>query len=336
MISPVKASSNESNMEIYEFGDGIFKKHHITDTEHIKPFLEIPHKFWLNLYGLENENLLKEISEIFEIHTLTLEDIKNTSQRPKFEEFEENIFVVSKMIYFKNKSREPITEQVSILFGKNYIISIQENPFDIFDPIRSRLENPTGKMRKMGTDYFAYTLLDAIVDKYFDCLEHAIEKIESMEDSIIGQSKKTKLPEIFHQRKTIQQIKRTVWPTRELLSAWKKSESPLVKKKTNPFINDVYEHVIEIIENLEIQRESISALVELFMSNISLKQNEVMKTLTIIATIFIPLTFIAGVYGMNFEFMPELGWKYGYLFIWIIFLGTTSVMIFYFKRKKWF
>jgi magnesium transporter len=336
MMSAVKTRSNDINMEIYEFGDGVFKKHHITTSEQIKPFLEVNHKFWLNLYGLDNESLLKEISEIFEIHPLTLEDIKNTSQRPKFEEFEENIFVVCKMIYSKNKSREPITEQVSILFGKNYIISIQENPFDIFDPIRTRLENPTGKMRKMGTDYFAYTLLDAIVDKYFDCLELAVEKIEDMEDSIISQSKKTKLPEIFLQRKTIQHIKRTVWPTRELLSAWKKSENPLVKKKTNPFINDVYEHVIEIIENLEIQRESISALVELFMSNLSLKQNEVMKTLTIIATIFIPLTFIAGVYGMNFEFMPELGWKYGYLLIWIFFLGSTLAMVYYFKRKKWF
>ena len=336
MTSSVKTKKHETQMEVYEFGEGIFKKHLITDPEQIKPFLEITHKFWINLFGLENETLLKEISELFNIHPLTLEDIKNTSQRPKFEEFEENIFVVSKMIYYKNRSLEPITEQVSILFGKNYIISIQENPFDIFDPIRSRLENPTGKMRKMGTDYFAYTLLDAIVDQYFDCLEHAVEKIETLEDNIISQSKKTKLPEIFHQRKSIQQIKRTVWPTRELLSAWKKSESPLVKKKTNPFINDVYEHVIEIIENLEIQRESISALVELFMSNLSLKQNEVMKTLTIIATIFIPLTFIAGVYGMNFQFMPELGWKYGYFFIWILFLGSTLAMVYYFKRKKWF
>jgi magnesium transporter len=336
MIKLEKASSKDIMMEVYEFGENILKKHHIKNTEEIRPFLEVSHKFWLNLCGLEGEDVLKEISELFNIHPLTLEDIKNTSQRPKFEEFDENIFVVAKMIYHKNKSHSPITEQVSILFGKNYIISIQENPYDIFDPIRTRLENPTGKMRKMGTDYFAYTLLDAIVDKYFDCLEFAVEKIESLEDQIISQSKKTKLPEIFNQRKVIQQIKRNVWPTRELLSAWKKSESSLIKKKTNPFINDVYEHVIEIIENLEIQRESISALVELFMSNLSLKQNEVMKTLTIIATIFIPLTFIAGVYGMNFQFMPELGWKYGYFFIWILFLGSTLAMVYYFKRKKWF
>jgi magnesium transporter len=336
MIKLDKTLSKDVSMELFEFGDNILIKHHIKNANEIKPFLDVNHKFWLNLCGLENDHLLKEISELFAIHPLTLEDIKNTSQRPKFEEFDENIFVVAKMIYYKNKAHGPITEQVSILFGKNYIISIQENPYDIFDPIRTRLENPVGKMRKMGTDYFAYTLLDAIVDRYFDCLENAVEKIETLEDHIIGQSKKTKLPEIFQQRKTIQQIKRNVWPTRELLSAWKKSESPLIKKKTNPFINDVYEHVIEIIENLEIQRESISALVELFMSNLSLKQNEVMKTLTIIATIFIPLTFIAGVYGMNFQFMPELGWKYGYLFIWILFLGSTLAMVYYFKRKKWF
>jgi magnesium transporter len=326
----------ETNMELYEFGEGIFKKHHIKTSEEIKPFLETEHKFWLNLSSLKDENLLREISELFDIHALTLEDIKNTSQRPKFEEFEESIFVVAKMIYSKNKSHGPITEQVSILFGKKYIISIQENPFDIFDPIRSRLENPHGKMRKLGTDYFAYTLIDAIVDKYYDCLEDAVEKIEILEDKIISQSRTIRLPEIFHQRKAIQLVKRSVWPTRELLSAWKKSESPLIKKKTQPFINDVYEHVIEIIENLEIQRESISALVEMFMTNLSLKQNEVMKTLTIIATIFIPLTFIAGVYGMNFQFMPELNWQYGYLTIWIFFLISTLTMVYYFKRKKWF
>jgi magnesium transporter len=191
-------------------------------------------------------------------------------------------------------------------------------------------------MRKLGPDYFAYTLIDAIVDKYFDIIEKQEDMIDRMEDQIVSNTSKQKLSTIFQLRKEIQHLKKIIWPTRELLSNWKKSESSLLKRKTDPFINDVYEHIIEVNENLEVQRESIATLVEMFLSSLSIKQNEVMKTLTIIATIFIPLTFIAGVYGMNFQFMPELSWKYGYLLIWIIFAGTTAAMIRYFKQKDWF
>lgn len=325
-----------STMELYEYGEHLFQKHHIKTAEEIRPFLTVPHKFWLNISGLEDEALLKEVAELFDIHPLTLEDVINCHQRPKFEEFENNIFVVSKMVYFLHSNHTPTMEQISIFIGKNYVLSFQEDAYDFFDPIRTRLENPHGKMRRFGPDYFAYTLIDAIVDKYFDILENQEELIDKMEDRVVSEPNKQKLSSIFHLRKDIQQLKKIIWPTRELLSNWKKSESTLLKKKTDPFINDVYEHIIEVNESLEVQRESIATLVEMFLSSLSIKQNEVMKTLTIIATIFIPLTFIAGVYGMNFEGMPELAWRFGYPATWVIFVATTIAMIYYFRKKNWF
>lgn len=326
----------EISMELYAFGENFFEKHHLTAVSQIQPFLDTDKKFWLNVCGLHNPELLKEIAELFDIHVIALEDIKNNQQRPKLEEFDHFIFLVAKMIYTKKDITALEIEQVSFVFGKNFTISFQENTYDIFDQIRTRLENPHGRMRKMGTDYFTYTLLDAIIDQYYVILEMMDTTIEDIEDEIIGDSQKIKLADVYLKRKALQEIKKIIWPTRELIAAWRKSESPLIKRKTNPFINDIYEHTVEIMENLEMQRESITTLVEIFMSNISLKQNEVMKTLTIIATIFIPLTFIAGVYGMNFEFMPELQWKYGYLLIWAVFLISTLAMIRYFKRKRWF
>jgi magnesium transporter len=324
------------SLDLYCFGDGHFEKHHITEISQISPFLAQEHKFWLNIPDLENNSLLEEIKNLFDLHSMTIEDILNPQERPKVEIFDHFILIVAKMLYTRNGIEDLESEQVSIVFGKNYIISFQEKSFDIFDPIRIRLENPSVKIHKNGTDYFAYTLLDAIVSEYYILLEKVTDKIEVLEEDIISQEKRVKLIEIYNQRKSIQQLKKVIWPTRELLSTIKKSESFLIKRRTLPFINDIYEQTVEIIENLEMQRESISTLVEIYMTDISLKQNEVMKTLTIIATIFIPLTFLAGVYGMNFHFMPELEWEFGYFIVWGIFIATGIAMAIFFKKRKWF
>lgn len=334
-LDTVKTVSSPT-MELYLFGEHLLEKHHITSTSQITPYLSQPHKFWLNITGLENLEILQEIAKIFNIHTLTLEDIMNVQQRPKFEEFEDFIFITAKMIFTKRGVENINTEHISLLFGKNFILSFQETPDDVFDGIRSRLENPSGKMRKLGTDYFTYTLLDTVVDQYYQIIELVSERNENLEDRIIGTEKNIKLEDIYLHRKALQDVRKSTWPLREIISSWKKSDHPLIKQKSNIFINDVYEHTIEILENLEMQREMITSLVEIFMTHLSIKQNEVMKTLTIIATIFIPLTFIAGIYGMNFEYMPELGWKYGYIAVWIIFIFTTAVMLIYFKKKRWF
>lgn len=324
------------SLELFCFGEGHFEKHHITDLKKVIPFLDQENKFWLNIHSIQNIDLLNDIKEIFDIHSMAFEDILNTQERPKVEVFDHFILVVVKMLYSRTEIVDLETEQISIVIGKNYVISFQENTYDVFDGIRSRLENSSGKIRKNGTDYFAYTLLDAIVDEYYSILEKITDQIEVLEEKIINEDKKIRLEEIYTQRKSIQLLKKVIWPTRELLSTLKKTESFLIKRRTLPFINDIYEQTVQIMDNLEMQRESITTLVEIFMTNISLKQNDVMKILTIIATIFIPLTFLAGVYGMNFEHMPELKWKYGYWFTWAIFLGISIMMVIYFKRKRWF
>lgn len=325
-----------NGLEVYEFGENVFEKHLVKDFTLLKEMLHKPTKFWINVYGVQNEEILNALAEIFEIHSLTLEDIKNLQQRPKFEEFDQHIFIVTKILHIQNQSSTPLTEQVSILFGTNYILSIQENELDIFDPIRVRLENPKGRMRRFGTDYFAYTLLDAIMDQYYLFIENTADRTELLEELIIKSPHKFKLESLFRIRKVIQEVRKTLRPTRELIANWRKAESKLLQKKTIPFINDIYEYIIEINESLETQKESIITLETIFMTNISLKQNEVMKTLTIIATIFIPLTFIAGIYGMNFEGMPELTWPFGYAMVWVVFFIVTLGMIVYFKSKKWF
>lgn len=335
-MSTSSHSSKTLEMTVYCFGENFLENSVLSEVEEIKPFLEQERKFWLNIPSVKNSKLLDELAKLFNIHPLALEDIKNKNQRPKIEEFEDFILVVTKMIYTKSNIHHLEFEQVSFIFGKNFILSFQENSYDIFDPIRMRLQNPNGRMRKMGTDYFTYTLLDTIVDEYYAILEMMDNDLEKIENHIIHNFEKVKLADIYQKRKSLQEIKKIIWPTRELISSWRKLENPLVKKRTAPFINDIYEHTVEIMDNLELQRESITTLVEIFMSNISLKQNEVMKTLTIIATIFIPLTFIAGVYGMNFHNMPEIKWPYGYFLTWGIFIAVTVVMIMYFKRKKYF
>ncbi|SNS20517.1 magnesium transporter [Belliella buryatensis] len=330
------SSTSHRSLELYTFSENHFEKHHLKNLDELESILGSDKKYWLNVHKSNQEGVFLDVCAYFDLHPVALDDIDNTEQRPKLEDFDNFILIVSKMLYTKSNIDQLEIEQISIAFNKNVVITFQENEYDIFDPIRTRLENPNGKMRKYGTDYFVYTLLDAILDQYYVILELISDQTEKLEDDIINDLKKVHLADIYKQRKSLQEIKKIIWPTRELVSAWRKSDSPFITKRSAPFINDVYESAVEIIENLEMQRESITTLVEIFMTNISLKQNEVMKTLTIIATIFIPLTFIAGVYGMNFEYMPELNWKYGYLSSWIFFLVVSLMMMYYFKRKRWF
>ncbi|MBD8487579.1 magnesium/cobalt transporter CorA [Echinicola sp. CAU 1574] len=324
-------------LELYSFGENKFEKHLIKNVEQVQPFLlQQDSKFWLNISTISNKELITQIGSLFNLHPLVIEAIISSDQRPKIEEFDDYIFIVTKMLYSKNGIKEIQVEHLSILFGSNFIISFQENPQDIFDPIRTRLENPKGKMRRLGTDYFTYTLIDSIVDEYYTILELIADAIEKMEDRIIGQKNNINLSDIYHHRKTLSMVRKNSWPMREIFSQWKKSDHALIKKKNITYINDIYENSIEILENLELQREAMGTLAEMYMTQLSTKQNEVMKTLTVIATIFIPLTFIAGVYGMNFKEMPELEWSFGYPLIWLIFIILTALMIYYFKRKKWF
>ncbi len=334
---PSHNNSKKASLELYLYGDKFLKKLLIKEPDQLTDYLnQKDHKFWLNVSSIQDLDVMHQLAKIFNIHPLLVEDILNVDQRPKIEEFEDYILICSKMIYSKNDLQDIQTEHISLLFGQNFTISFQETSDDIFDIIRSRLENPTGKMRRFGTDYFTYTLLDTIVDQYYVVLEMISDAIEKIEDDLIISGKSISLKNIYLHRKIIREVKKNAWPMREILSTWNKSENPLIKKRTQTFINDVYEHTIEILEELESQREAMTTLADIYMTHLSIRQNDVMKTLTIIATIFIPLTFIAGIYGMNFQVMPELQWQYGYLGVWLVFLLVTALMIRYFKKKKWF
>ncbi len=298
-------------------------------------FKETPTITWINVDGIHDVGFIQELGEIFELHPLIIEDIVNTQQRPKMEESEDYIYVVLKMLYLDNEKKETQIEQVSVVFGKNFVISFQEREGDIFEPIRERIRNGKGRVRKMGADYLAYALIDAVVDHYFIILEKDGEKIEELEDKVVADPEPATLQEIHRLKREMIFLRRSVWPLRELVNSMERIESSLIQKTTRIYLRDVYDHTIQVIDTLETYRDMLSGMHDTYLSSISNRMNEVMKVLTIIATIFIPLTFIAGIYGMNFEFMPELKWRWAYFGVWGVILVIALVMLIYFKRKKW-
>jgi magnesium transporter len=239
------------------------------------------------------------------------------------------------MMYYDKDSKDIKTEQVSLILGKNFVISFQETEGDVFDPIRDRVRKKKGRIRKMGSDYLAYALIDAIIDNYFLILENIGEKIEVLEETVIG-SPEPKTMDVIHKLKgDLIHIRKSVWPLREIINNLLRGESRLIKRHTLVYLRDVYDHIIQVIDNVETFKEMVSGMVDVYLSSVSNRMNEVMKVLTIFAAIFIPMTFITGVYGMNFEIMPELKWGYGYLFAWIVILFILVAMLVYFRRKKW-
>jgi magnesium transporter len=291
---------------------------------------------WINVDGLHDVGAVERLAERFDIHPLTLEDIVNTQQRPKMEEYESYLYFVLKMLLYDDDSRGIQAEQVSLVLGKNYVISFQEKEGDIFEPIRQRIRSGKGKIRKMGPDYLAYALIDAVVDHYFVILERSGEVIEELEEKVVTDPRPETIHDINRLKRDTIQLRRSVWPLREVISALERGESPVIQKSTRVYLRDVYDHTIQVIDTVETYRDMISGMHDTYLSSISNRMNEVMKVLTIIATIFIPLTFIAGIYGMNFQHMPELGWRWSYFAVWGVMAAVAVGMVRYFKRKKWF
>lgn len=308
------------------------------EIENIKDIITLKEKptvTWINVNGIHDVEIIEKIGDIFSLHPLLMEDIMNTGQRPKMENFEEYIFVVLKMLCYDDREDGVIVEQVSLILGPNYLISFQEVEGDVFETIRDRLKNAKGRIRKKGADYLLYALIDAIVDNYFIILEKFGEKIENIEEELISESKVETLHSIQKIKREMIYLRKSVWPLREVVNSLQREESAIIEKSTDIFLRDVYDHTIQVIDSIESYRDVVSGMLDLYLSSISNKMNEVMKVLTIFAAIFIPLTFIAGIYGMNFNFMPELSWRWGYFgaLIFMVFVGVT--MLIYFKRKRW-
>lgn len=289
---------------------------------------------WINIDGLHDVEIIAKIGNEFDLHPLIMEDILHTNQRPKMEDFENYLFIVIRMLYYDKTENEIISEQLSLILWKNLVISFQESSGGIFEPVKERLRKDKGRIRKMGPDFLLYALMDTVVDNYLIVLENINERVEELEEELISRPEPGTLEAIHNFKRELIFLKKSLWPLRDLIGILERGESELIQEKTTVYFKDVYDHTIHMIDTVETYRDLVSGMMEVFLTSISNKMNEVMKMLTIIATIFIPLTFIAGVYGMNFNYMPELSWRYGYFMALLIMLLVGIVMLIWFKRKN--
>ena len=325
------------NVEItlINYDEAQYQEREVKKIEECFPFKDKPAVTWININGIHDAEIMGKIGEYVGLHPLLLEDIMNTDQRPKIEDFGDYIFIILKMIYYNEKKNEIEIEQVSLILGLNLVISFQEREGDVFNSIRERIRRGKGKIRKSGADYLAYTLIDAIVDSYFLILERTGEKIEKMEEKLVSNPTPITLQGIHNLKRDLIFLRKSVWPLREVISGLERTESSLIEESTGIYLRDVYNHSIQVIDTIETFRDMISGMLDIYLSSISNKMNEVMKVLTIIATIFIPLTFIAGIYGMNFVYIPELQLRWGYFAALFIMAVISIIMLIYFRRKKW-
>lgn len=301
------------------------------------PFKQSPTTTWINVEGLDAD-VIQKLGDCYGFHPLVLEDILNTDQRPKLEDYGEYIYIVVKMLSERKggKGVEFFSEQVSIILGKNFVMSFQEGvKGDVFNHVRERIRSGKGRVRNMGPDYLAYSLMDAIVDNYFVILEAVGERIEDIEDELVSHPAPQTLKNIHELKREMIYLRKSVWPLREVVSWLERGGSPLIKPPTALYLRDVYDHTVQVIDAIETSREMLSGMLDIYLSSLSNRLNEIMKFLTIIGTIFIPLTFVVGIYGMNFDFMPELRWRYGYFIVLFVMLLVSISMLFYFRRKKW-
>jgi len=320
---------------LMDYDENHFQEREVKKIEECFVFKEKPTVTWINVDGLHQVEVLERLGEYYGLHPLVLEDVLNTDQRPKTEDYGEYLYIVLKALELSNKSNEIETEQISLILGPNFVFSFQEREGDTFDPIRDRIRNNKGRIRKMGADYLAYALLDSIVDNYFIILEKLGEKIEFLEEKLISNPTPDTLQTIHHLKREMIFLRKAVWPLREVVNSLERGESSLVKESTRVYLRDVYDHTIQVIDTIETYRDMVSGMLDIYLSSVSNRLNSVMKVLTIIATIFMPLTFLAGIYGMNFKFMPELEWRWSYPLFWLIMAGIGISMLIYFKKRKW-
>jgi magnesium transporter len=290
---------------------------------------------WIDIEGLHEPDMLARFGAHFGLHPLVLEDILNTHQRPRVEEYDDYLFFVARML-IAGKNGEPFhSEQVSFVLGKGFVATFQDIPGDVFDPVRMRVQQGRGKARRLGPDYLMYSLLDAVVDNYFILLQSVAERIETVEARITAQPKVEDLDEVHRLRRELVYVRRNVWPLRDAIAEMNRSDSPLISDDTHVYLRDLHDHVIQVIESVENFRDVLASLQDLYMSALSQRTNEVIRVLTIISTIFVPLTFLAGVYGMNFHYFPEISWKYGYPAFWAVSIAVVCLLVAFLRSRRW-
>lgn len=325
-------STGNVKISIIEYDEKNFVEREISNIEECIAYIHSPTITWIKIVGIHQVDVVEKIGKTFNIHPLTLEDIVNTQQRPKFEDFNEYLVAIVRMIYY---DQEITSEQLSIILARNVVISFQEKDGDLFESIRERLRQGKGRIRKCGADYLMYALIDTIVDNYFLILEKLSDNIEKLEEHLINEPTIECLHELHNLKSEMLHLRKTVWPMRDLISSLQRSETKLIHENTDIYLRDVYDHTVRVIDTVETYRDILAGMLDIYLSSNSNKMNEVMKVLTMISTIFIPVTFIVGVYGMNFDHMPELRNEWSYPAVWIIMVSIMISLLFYFKRKKW-
>jgi magnesium transporter len=345
-LNPLPGPVRKPELRVIEYGAEYFEERVVESVADLPDCVDDGRIRWIEMNGLGDVDALRALGQKYDLHPLALEDVLNVGQRPKAEVYDEQVFLVLQMLY-PCERHELSIEQVSIFVCHNLLISIQEDDVrDVFEPVRQRIRAGGGFIRKMKADYLAYALLDAVVDHCFPVLEKLGEAIEELENEVFNNSDQNTVGEIHNYRRTLMQIRRYVWPERDLVSSMLHSDCPVIRPETKVFLRDLYDHTVQIMDLVESYREVTSSLFEIYLSNVSIRTNETMRILTVISSIFIPLTFIAGVYGMNFApqtpdgipaptNMPELYWKHGYVTVILIMALIAGVQLYLFKRKKW-
>jgi magnesium transporter len=330
-----KVHQHAHKISVVNYNKSTLKKHTVNSIDELLDYKLTDTITWVIIDGLKDVSIIEAIGLHFDIHPLVLEDILNTHQRPKFEEFNDYLYIVIKAISMGNRSLKVKYEQISLLVLQNFVFTFIEKPDTLFHPILNRLDNDKSQVRNLGTDYLAYLIMDTVVDEYFSLQDAFDDLIEGVEDKLLSNPTSETLATIQKIKRELIFFRRSVSPLRELLAAIHRSESPLLNEKTKRYFGDVYDHAIRIIEAIESYRDLIAGMLDIYLSSVSNKMNETMKVLTVFASIFIPLTFVAGVYGMNFEYMPELKWRWGYPAIWVFFISVSVILLRFFRKNKW-
>lgn len=327
--------SEQVLIDAITFNTEFVEEHHKITPESAHQLLSKEHVTWINIVGLHDTKIIEQFGALFDFHPLLQEDLLNIEQRPKIDPFESHIAFIIKMLQPKSDGRDIEIEQLSFVVGPGYLISFQEAKGDVFDPIRERLLRPTTKIRTRGSDYLAFALMDAVVDNYIVAIEQVGNEIELLEDEIHDAFSKDHLKKIITYKKEINNLRRIIRPVIEMAAQFEKSDAPFISPKTIPFIKDLEDHVLQATEAIEIYKELLNDELTAYNNALSNRLNDIMRVLTVFSVVFIPLTFIAGVYGANFEHMPELGYKYAYPIFWLVLISVAWYMLYYFRRKGW-
>lgn len=332
---PQKEVQQPPRITFMEFDGETLTEREIKSLSEVLPLKPAPTISWIHVDAVHDETLLAQFGDAFKLNPLLLEDILNTEQRPKYEFLSPLSYIILKIFDFNPRLEEILTEQISMVIGDNFLLTFMEEVGDEFDPIRERLRAGSKRLRTLGPSYLAYSLLDTIVDSYFSVLEKIGERLEDLEGSLVEEQPPNILQNVHRLKRELIFLRKHVWPVREIINNLQHSDADVVNKEVQPYLRDLYDHTIQVMDTLESYRDLLASIQDLYLSVLSYRMNDVMKVLTVMSSIFIPLTFIVGVYGMNFEYMPELHSRWGYPLVWLVMILSAVGMLFYFRHKRW-